>query len=154
VRGGKIRTVLHLFALILIGAVIWVVLHALPLFLIGGLGWDDLRSVLLHRAYGSFTYEGDVIPGVRPSLATRLVVLALSPKDDARRAMVVKATAASEQRRKPTVGKVPVLLRMCTGMGQGAEMPRALVQARWFAAPPLGAQLRARSVACARERAW
>ena len=145
---------LHLLALILIGAVIWVTLHALPLFLVGGMGWDDLRSVLLHRAYGSFTFEGDVIPGVRPSIGTRLVVLTLSREDDARRALVVKAMAASERRSRPLVGKVRLLLRVCTGSGQDAAMSRALVQARWFAAPPLGAQFRMRSVACARERAW
>jgi hypothetical protein len=146
--------VLHLLALILIGAVIWVVLHALPLFFIGGMDWDDLRSVLLYRAYGSFTFEGDVILGVRPSLGTRLVVQALSGEDDARRALVIKAMAASERRSRSLVGKVRLLLRMCTATGQGAEISRALVQARWFAAPPLGAQLRSRSGACARERAW
>ena len=145
---------LHLLALIVIGALVWFVLHALPLFLIGGMDWDDLRSVLLHRAYGSFTFDGDVIPGVRPSVGTRLVVQMLSREDDARRALVIKAMAASERRSRPLVGKVRPLLRMCTATGQGAEMSRALVQARWFAAPPLGAQLRSRSVGCARERAW
>jgi hypothetical protein len=146
--------VLHLLALILIGAVTWVVLHALPLSFIGGMDWDDLRSVLLHRAYGSFTFEGDVIPGVRPSLGTRLVVQTLSLEDDARRKLVIKAMAASEPRNRPLVGKLRLLLRICTTTGQGAEMSRAIVQARWFAAPPLGAQLRSRSVACARERGW
>jgi hypothetical protein len=146
--------VLHLLALAFIGAVIWVTLHALPLFLVGGMGWDDLRSVLLHRAYRSFTFEGDVIPGVRPSLGTRLVILTLSREDDARRALVMKAMAASERRSKPLSGKVRPLLRMSTRMGQGAEMSRALEQARWFTAPPLGAQYRARSVAGARGRAW
>jgi hypothetical protein len=146
--------VLHLLALILVGAVIWVALHALPLLLIGGMGWDDLRSVLLHRAYGSFTFEGDVISGVRPSLVTRLVVLTLSREDDARRALVTRAMAASERRSRRRVGKVRLLLHIRPGTGKGAEMSRALVQVRWFAAPPLGAQFRVRSVACARERAW
>ena len=145
---------LHLLALVLIGAVIWVTLHALPLFLVGGLGWDDLRSVILHRAYRSFTFEGDIIPGVRPSLGTRLVVLAISREDDARRALVVRAMAASERRRIPLVGRIRGLLRVWTASGQGAAMSRSLVHARWFATPPLGAQFRARSVACARERAW
>jgi hypothetical protein len=134
--------------------VIWFVLHALPLFFIGGMDWDDLRSVLLHRAYGSFTFEGEVIPGVRPSLGTRLVVQTLSREDDARRALVLEAMAAPEQRSRPLIGKVRLLRRKCTTTGQGAEMSRALMQARWFAAPPLGAQLRSRSVGCARERAW
>jgi hypothetical protein len=146
--------VLHLLALVLIGAVVWVALHALPLFLIGGMDRDDLRRVLLHRAYGSFTFEGDVIPGVRPSLATRLLVLALSPEDDARRALVTKAMVASERRSRPFVGAVRLLPRQCTDAGKGVEMSRRLSQARWFAAPPLGAHFRARSLAYARERAW
>jgi len=127
--------VLYLLVLAFIGAVIWVTLHAVPLFLIGGLDWDDLRSVLLHRAYQSFTFEGDVIPGARPSAATRLVIRTLSSEDDARAALVTKAMAASPERRPPFDGK-------------------ALQQARWFAAPPFGAQFRARSVAGARARGW
>lgn len=145
---------LHLLALVVIGAVIWVTLHVLPLFLVGGMGWDDLRSMVLNRAYRSFTFEGDVIPGVRPSLAARLLVLTLSADDDARRALVVKAMAASGRSSRPLVGRAQLLVRRCAWTGQGAEMSRALVQARWFAAPPLGAQLRARSVGCARERGW
>ena len=145
---------LHLLVLVFIGAVIWVVLHALPLFLIGGMGWDDFRSVLLHRAYGSFTYEGDVIPGVRPSLGTRFVVLVLTPEDDARRELITKALANSERRSIPLAGQVRSLLRVCAGSGQGADMSRALAHARRSAPPPLGAQVRARSVAFARRRAW
>jgi hypothetical protein len=136
-------TVLYLLALIIIGGVVWFTLHALPLFLLGGLDWDDLRSVLLHHAYRSFTFEGDVIPGVRPSLGTRLVIRALSPEDEARRALVTKAMGATEQRRRPRSGRVRLLLRLSARLGQSSGMSRALVQARWFTAPPLGAQFRA-----------
>jgi hypothetical protein len=145
---------LHLLALAFIGAVILVTLHALPLFLVGGMDWDDLRSVLLYHAYRSFTFEGDVIPGVRPSLGTRLLILTLSREDDARRALVMKAMASSVRRRRPLTGKVRLLLRMSTRTGQGAAMSHALERARWFTAPPLGAQFRARSVAGSRGRAW
>ena len=151
---SRIAAVLHLLALIFIGGVIWVVLHALPLSLIGGLGWDDFRSVLLYRAYGSFTYEGDVIPGVRPSLGVRLLVLALTPEDDARRELVTKAMVASERRSGSLVRGVRLLGRLCNGSGQGAAMSRSLARSRRFGPPPLGAQFRSRSVALARERAW
>jgi hypothetical protein len=134
--------VLYLLALIFIGGVVWVTLHVLPLIVLRGLDWDDVRSVLLHYAYRSFTFEGDVIPGVRPSLGTRLVILVLSRQDEARRELVAKALAATEQQR-----------RAPSRMGRGSAMSRALVEARWFAAPPLGAQLRARSVAGA-GRTW
>jgi hypothetical protein len=120
---------LHLLALALIGGVIWVTLHALPLFLVGGMGFDDVRNLLLHRAYGSFTYEGDLIPGVRPSAGARLVIRALSTEDDARTDLVVKAMAGFEPWWRT---------------GDGAAMSRALREARWFSAPPLGAQFRAR----------
>src|SRR5437660_5813017 len=99
--------------------------------------WDDLRSVLLHRAYGSFTFEGEVIPGVRPSLGTRLVVQMLSPEDDARQALVKKAMATAKPRSRHLVRPLRMLLHICSSTGQGAEMSRALVRARWFAAPPL-----------------
>lgn len=132
---------LYLLALIVIGALIWITLHALPLFLIGGLDWDDLRSVILHRAYTSFTFEGDVIPGVRPSLGARFVIRALSPEHEARRALVAKAMATTEQRRRPRSETVRVLRRM----GRGSATSRAVVHARWFSAPPLGGQFRART---------
>ena len=129
-------TVLYLLALVFIGAVTWVTLHALPLFLVGGMGWDDLRSVLLHRAYRSFTFEGDVIPGVRPSLWTRLVIRTLSREDDARETLVMKAMTASRPRRRPLIVEVRVPRRRSSAAGQGCAMSRALVQARWFASPP------------------
>lgn len=137
---------LYLVAIIVIGALIWIILHALPLFLIGGLDWDDLRSVILHRAYTSFTFEGDVIPGVRPSLAARLLIRIFSPEGQARRALVAKAMAASEQQRRPKSGTVRIIFLR---VGQRSATSRALVQARWFTAPPLGVQFRARTASSA-----
>jgi hypothetical protein len=134
--------VLYLLGLLFIGGVIWVALHALPLFLVGGLGWDDLRSVILHRAYQSFTFEGDVIPGVRPSLGARLVIRILSPEYEARRTLVTKALAATEKRVRPGSGMVRSLSRMSTRMTGYAAMSRAVEQARWFARPPLSAYFR------------
>jgi hypothetical protein len=119
--------VLHLLVLVLIGGVIWISILSLPLFLVGGLRWDDMRSLLLHYAYKSFTYEGDVIPGVRPSFGTRLVIRILSREDDARKALVAKAIGiADERRRPPRSGTV------------------RLEQARWFSATVVGAGFRAR----------
>ena len=134
-------TVLHILALILIGGLIWISILSLPLFLAGGLRWDDIRSLLLHYAYRSFTFEGDVIPGVRPSLGRRLVIQAISPEDDARRALMTKAIAIAEQRRRRS-GKVRLRLRMSARMGQGSGMSLALQQTRWFTAPVLGARFR------------
>jgi len=142
-------TVLHILALILIGGLIWISILSLPLFLAGGLRWDDIRSLLLHYAYRSFTFEGDVIPGVRPSLERRLVIQAISPEDDARRALMTKAIAIAEQRRRPRSGKVRLRLRMSARMGQGLGMSLALQQTRWFTAPVLG-----RSVSVTKALAW
>jgi hypothetical protein len=146
--------VLHLLALIVLGALIWVTIFSLPLFLVGGLRWDDLRSLLLHYAYKSFTFEGDVIPGVRPFVGTRLVIRVLSREDDARRALVTKAITIAEQRRGPRNGKLRLLLRTGTRVGQASAMSVALREARWFTSPVLGARLRVRCASDALGRAW
>jgi hypothetical protein len=98
--------VLHLLALVFIGALIWITILTIPLILVGGLRWNDLRSLLLHYAYKSFTYDGDVIPGVRPLLGTRLVIRVPSHEDDARRALVAKAITIADERRRPRSRKV------------------------------------------------
>jgi hypothetical protein len=138
----EVPTLLHILALVFIGALIWISILSIPLFLVGGLRWDDMRSLLLHYAYKSFTFDGDVIPGVRPSLGTRLVIQVLSREDDARRALVGEAIAIAEQRR-PRSGKLRPRLRMNIRIGH-RSMSSALVQARWFANPVLGARFRAR----------
>ena len=145
---------LHILALVFVGALIWIVILSIPLVLVGGLRWDDVRSLLLHYAYKSFTFEGDVIPGVRPFLGTRLVIRALSREDDARRALVAEAIVIAEQRRRPRGGKVRLRLRMRARLGEGSAMSLALDQARWFTAPVLGARFRARCAAGAAGRAW
>lgn len=123
---------LHILALVFIGALIWLAILSIPLFLVGGMRWDDLRSLLLHYAYKSFTFEGDVIPGVRPGHGTRLVIWAVSRDDDARKELVTKAIGIADERRRPR--------------SNSSAMSRALREARWFAAPPLGAQVRARAI--------
>ena len=145
---------LHILALVVIGALIWVTILSLPLVLVGGLRWDDLRSLLLHYAYKSFTFEGDVIPGVRPSPGTRLVIRAFSREDDARRLLVTKAITIAEQRRRPRNGKVRLQLRISTRMGQASAISLALQEARWFTCPVSGARFRARCASNALGRAW
>ncbi len=130
---------LHLLALVLIGAVIWVTILSIPLFLLGGLRWDDLRSLLLHYAYKSFTYEGDVIPGVRPFVGTRLVIRTLSPEHDARKALVVEAIAIADERKPRRSAKT----RLRLGMSTAAAMSVGVEQGRWFTAPTVGARFRA-----------
>jgi hypothetical protein len=115
---------LHLLALVFIGAAIWITILSIPLFLLGGMRWEDLRSLLVHYAYKSFTFEGDVIPGVRPSLGPRLVIRALSREDDARRALVTKAIAIADERRRPRSGKIRLSTRIAQGFGNVA-CPRA-----------------------------
>lgn len=95
---------LHLVALIGIFVLIGVAFMFLPLILIGSWDWDDMRSMLLNRAFKSFTHEGHVIPGTRPNLGARLVIQALSREDDARRALVATAIAAAEQSNLPPPG--------------------------------------------------
>jgi hypothetical protein len=122
--------VLHLLLLLGLFVLIWVVLAFLLIGIIGGAGWDDLRSLLLYRAYSSFTFGGDVIPGMRPGRRTRLVIRAVSREDDARRALVTQAIATAEQRRRPRSGAVRLRLRMMrTRMGQASSMSLALRQA-------------------------
>src|SRR5262245_30573159 len=151
----EVPSVLHILALVFIGALIWVSILSIPLFLVGGLRWEDIRSLLLHYAYGSFIFEADVIPGVRPSLGTRLVICTFSREDDARRALVTRAIAIAEQRKPPRGRKVRLLLlRMSAGMGQSWAASRALQQSRWFTAPVTGARFRARCAGGAPERAW
>ena len=84
---------LHLLG---IYALIYVVFIFLLFILLGGWDWDDMRSVLLHRAWNSFTYEGDVIPGKRPGLVARLVIRVLSREGEARKALVAIAMGAAD----------------------------------------------------------
>jgi hypothetical protein len=143
-------TVLHILALAVIGALIWVSILTIPLVVFGGLRWDDVRSLLLHYAYKSFTFEGDVIPGVRPILGTRLVIRVLSREDDARKALVTKAMTIADERRRTRSGKA----RLSTRIGQASGMSLALQEARWFACPTLGARCRARCASDALGPAW
>jgi hypothetical protein len=133
--------VLELIGIVFLFAVIWVGLHALALVLIGGLDWDDVRSILLHYAYKSFTREGDVIPGVRPFAGTRLVIRILSPKDEARSALVARAMAATE-RRKPALGGFARLWARVFQAPEFAPGQPARARSPRFATPVVGAVIR------------
>jgi hypothetical protein len=89
--------VLHLLALPVMYGLTWVLFVFILFILLGGWDLDDMRSVLLHRAWISFTHEGELIPGRRPSLVNRLVIRALSREDDARKALVSVAMGAADQ---------------------------------------------------------
>jgi hypothetical protein len=88
---------LHLLALPVIYALIWAAFVVFLFILLGGWDLDDMRSVLLHRAWNSFTHEGELIPGKRPSPVNRLVIRALSREDDAKKALVAVAMGAVDQ---------------------------------------------------------
>ena len=75
----------------------FVVFIFLLFMLLGGWDWDDMRSVLLHRAWNSFTYEGELIPGKRPGLVPQLVIKALSREDEARKSLVAVAMGAADE---------------------------------------------------------
>lgn len=85
---------LHLLG---IYALIYVAFIFVLFMLLGGWDWDDMRSVLLHRAWNSFTYEGELIPGKRPGVVARLVIKALSREDEARKGLVAVAMGAADQ---------------------------------------------------------
>ncbi len=55
---------------------------------VGGFRWSDVRDVLLHDAYRSFTFEGERIPGAAPGPLARLIIRSLSDPDDARLRLV------------------------------------------------------------------
>ncbi|MGZ4333227.1 MAG: hypothetical protein ACXVRJ_03005 [Gaiellaceae bacterium] len=63
-------------------------------------GWrvSDLRDVALNHAYGSFTYEGELIPGARPGAAALLVIRLLAEEDDARNMLAVTAMRGAAPR--------------------------------------------------------
>ena len=54
---------IHLAALLAAFALIGLGLMFGVMVLVGGLRWDDVRDLLLHDAYRSFTFEGDVRVG-------------------------------------------------------------------------------------------
>ena len=56
--------------------------------IVGGLRWDDIRDVVLHDAYKSFTFEGDRIPGLAPGPVARTLIRLFSDPDDRRLLLV------------------------------------------------------------------
>ena len=85
---------IHLLALLVSFALIGLGLMIGVMVLVGGLRWDDVRDLLLHDAYRSFTFEGDRIPGLRPGFWARLTIRALSDPDDGRLLLVPELQAS------------------------------------------------------------
>jgi hypothetical protein len=97
----------------LAAAAIWFVAALVFLRILTRLGWSELRDSLLQRAYKSFTFDGTVIPGMRPHLGARLVIRVLSPEDDERRQLVV-TTLAPEQSEPQLSEPLPGVLETAT----------------------------------------
>ena len=71
---------LFLLGLVALGGLFLLVL---VLAVMHAAGWrvTDARDVALNRAYGSFTHDGVLIPGVRPNALTRFAIRVLSDED-------------------------------------------------------------------------
>jgi hypothetical protein len=111
-------------------ALIWAVAALVFLYVVCKVGWDELRSGLLNRAYKSFTFDGHVLPGMRPHPVVRLVIRVLSPEDDERKQLVLEALAPEQpepQRSEP--------------------LPGVLEHPRSFAVPVRAGEFRARRTA-------
>jgi hypothetical protein len=74
----------HLLGLVALEAVVGLLFIFGVMYLVAGLRWSDIRDVLLQRAYRSFTFEGERIPGLAPGIAARLTIRWLSDPDDGR----------------------------------------------------------------------
>lgn len=83
---------LHLLAFVALGG-LFVLALVLALMHVAGWRVGDGRDVLLNRAYGSFTHDGVVIPGVHPGRVARLVIRLLSDDADGRRRLLASAHA-------------------------------------------------------------
>ena len=68
--------------------------------LAGGLRWNDVRELLLHDAYRSFTFDGERIAGLRPGVWARLTIRCLSEPDDGR-LVLAPEVRVREPRRLP-----------------------------------------------------
>jgi len=75
----------------------------------GGLRWDDVRDLLLHDAYRSFTFEGDRIPGLAPGFWARFVIRCLSDPDDLR--LVLAPEVRAPMRPSPLVDRMDAVDR-------------------------------------------
>lgn len=74
----------NLFELIAIYALIGFAFLFGVMYVVAGWRWSDLRDILLHDAYRSFTSEGERIPGLAPGLGARVVIRWLSEPGDRR----------------------------------------------------------------------
>src|SRR3954454_7219478 len=78
----------RLAQLLVVDVVTCLVLMFRLMVVVAGLRWSDIRGVLLHDAYRSFTYEGERLPGAAPGIVARFVIRTLSEPDDGRLQLV------------------------------------------------------------------
>jgi hypothetical protein len=76
--------VAHLTQILFVDVVIGFAFLFGVMVIVGGLRWDDIRDVVLHDAYKSFTFEGDRIPGLAPGPLARTLIRLFSDPDDRR----------------------------------------------------------------------
>jgi hypothetical protein len=88
---------------IAIDAVIGFLFLFAVVYLVAGWRWSELRDLLLHDAYRSFTIEGDCIPGVAPGVSARLMIRWLSDPDDRRLVLVPEVRPRARRLHGPAV---------------------------------------------------
>jgi hypothetical protein len=96
----------HLLLLVALDAVIGLSFIFGVMYVVAGWRWSDLRDVLLHDAYRSFTFEGDRIPGLGPGIAARLTIRWLSDPDDRRLLLAPEVRIASRHRTVPAFDRL------------------------------------------------
>ena len=101
----------HLLLLIALDAVVGLLFIFGVMYLIAGWRLSDLRDVLLHDAYRSFTFEGDRIPGLGPGIAARLTIQWLSDRDDRRLLLAPEVRIGSRHRTVPVFDRLLLTVR-------------------------------------------
>ena|SRR5690349_9264612 len=96
----------HVLLLIGLDAVIGLSLIFGVMYFVAGWRLSELRDVLLHDAYRSFTFEGDRIPGLGPGFAARLTIRWLSDPDDRRLLLAPEVRTAPRYRTVPTFDRL------------------------------------------------
>jgi hypothetical protein len=65
-------------ALIALDGLVVVLLIMMLMRVLARWGWNELRDGLLSRAYESWSYQGEAIPGAKAGLIARVVIRLLS----------------------------------------------------------------------------
>jgi hypothetical protein len=90
---------LHLLLLAWIGGFYILAMVVVMMVTVGGWRVSELRQLVLNDAYRSFTFDGDLIAGARPSLFARATIRLLSNRDDPRLETLALATARGAEGR-------------------------------------------------------